>query len=285
MIGRSSRFVKLYGLRIDLQRVEAALQRRRRDGLLHRRRRASRGGRGRTADRADGVQRITVAAVRPARGRRSRSSRMARATAAAVGQAGLPADPRHRAADGRAGERRPIDLRALFADVLQIDPATIDPDQSFVDLGGNSLSYVTMSVRLERALGRLPADWQRLVAAPNWSACTVGASVVAVVGCDAGDQRGAARGGDRARSSARTPTLFELWGGAHLLLGIAGYNFGRFCLTPVPRTDRVRHLRNTIAWIACRRWRGSQSRLLITDDYHWHESVARRQVLRPRTTA
>jgi hypothetical protein len=44
--------------------------------------------------------------------------------------------------------------------------------------------------------------------------------------------------------------LFELWGGAHLLLGVAGYNFGRFCLTPVPRTDRVRHLRNTIACIA-----------------------------------
>ncbi len=55
-----------------------------------------------------------------------------------------------------------IDLRALFADVLQIDPADIDPDASFVDLGGNSLSYVTMSVRLERALGQLPADWQRL---------------------------------------------------------------------------------------------------------------------------
>ncbi len=44
--------------------------------------------------------------------------------------------------------------------------------------------------------------------------------------------------------------LFELWGGAHILLGIAGYNFGRFCLTPLPRADRVRHLRNTIAWIA-----------------------------------
>ena len=29
-------------------------------------------------------------------------------------------------------------------------------------------------------------------------------------------------------------TLYEMWGGAHLLLGIAGYNFGRFCLTPVP---------------------------------------------------
>lgn len=55
-------------------------------------------------------------------------------------------------------------------------------------------------------------------------------------------------------------TLFELWGGAHVLLGIAGYNFGRFCLTPVPRKDRVRHLRSTIAWIAIPRWCGWPSR-------------------------
>ena len=44
-------------------------------------------------------------------------------------------------------------------------------------------------------------------------------------------------------------TLYEMWGGAHLLLGIAGYNFGRFCLTPVRRADRVRHLRKTMTWI------------------------------------
>jgi hypothetical protein len=61
--------------------------------------------------------------------------------------------------------------------------------------------------------------------------------------------------------------LFELWGGAHLLLGIAGYNFGRFCLTPVPRTDRVRHLRNTIAWIAAPSVVWIVIALMVTDDY------------------
>jgi len=61
--------------------------------------------------------------------------------------------------------------------------------------------------------------------------------------------------------------LFELWGGAHLLLGIAGYNFGRFCLTPVPRPDRVRHLRNTIAWIAGPSVAWIAIALMITDDY------------------
>jgi hypothetical protein len=62
--------------------------------------------------------------------------------------------------------------------------------------------------------------------------------------------------------------LYELWGGAHLLLGIAGYNFGRFCLTPVPRTDRVRHLRNTIAWIAGPAVAWIAIALVLTDDYH-----------------
>lgn len=61
--------------------------------------------------------------------------------------------------------------------------------------------------------------------------------------------------------------LFELWGGAHVLLGIAGYNFGRFCLTPVPRTDRLRHLRNTIAWIAGPSVAWIVIALMITDDY------------------
>ncbi|PRC52932.1 AMP-dependent synthetase, partial [Mycobacterium sp. ITM-2017-0098] len=85
-----------------------------------------------------------------------------------------------------------------------------------VELGGNSLTYVTMSVRLERALGRLPADWQRLSlrelrAAPpphrRWwqawgatletSVALRAAAIVLIVGSHA--------------------DLFELWGGAHIL--------------------------------------------------------------------
>ncbi len=162
----------------------------------------------------------------------------------------------------------PVDLRTLFADVLQIDSRTIRDDQSFVDLGGNSLSYVAMSVRLERALGRLPVDWQRLPLAElervtpparrswPWLGATLetsvalrAAAIVLIVGSHA--------------------TLYEMWGGAHLLLGIAGYNFGRFCLTPVPRTDRVRHLRKTMTWIVVPSVIWIALALLITDDYHW----------------
>ncbi len=264
VIGRSSRFVKLYGLRIDLQRVESVL---RDDGVR--------------AFCTDDDQRLVVAAV----GCDERAAQRVTALAAGLPEAairvvavdelpllpsGKPDYQAVRDMARRADEpaRSPADIRALFADVLQIDSRTIRDDQSFVDLGGNSLSYVAMSVRLERALGVLPADWQRLSLAElqrttppvrrswPWLSATLetsvalrAAAIVLIVGSHA--------------------TLYEMWGGAHLLLGVAGYNFGRFCLTPVPRLDRVRHLRNTIAWVVLPSVSWVALALLITDDYHW----------------
>jgi acyl-CoA synthetase (AMP-forming)/AMP-acid ligase II len=262
VIGRSSRFVKMYGLRIDLQRVEATLS-----------------DHGVTAFCTDVDDRLAVAAA----GHDEAEIQHVAAAAAgvpasavrAVTVAELPMLPsgkpdyqavRDLASASNAAQANVIGLRELFADVLQIDADSIDLDASFVDLGGNSLSYVTMSVRLERALGRLPADWQRLSLReleampkparrwwPRWGATLEtsvalrAVAILLIVGSHAG--------------------LFERWGGAHLLLGIAGYNFGRFCLTPVPRTDRVRHLRNTIAWIAGPSVAWIVIALIITDDY------------------
>ncbi len=263
VIGRSSRFVKIYGLRIDLHRVEAALS-----------------AEGVTAFCTDDDERLIVAAV---------DTDSVDVQRVAVSASGLPASavrvtampelpllpsgkPNYQAVREharRTGESDRVgDLRALFADVLQADARTIRDDQSFVDLGGNSLSYVAMSVRLERALGRLPSDWQRKpiaelqrTAAPTrrpwpWLGATLETSValravaiVLIVGSHA--------------------TLYEMWGGAHLLLGIAGYNFGRFCLTPVPRAERVRHLRKTMTWIVVPSVLWIAVALLITDDYHW----------------
>jgi AMP-binding enzyme/Phosphopantetheine attachment site len=260
VIGRSSRFVKMYGLRIDLQHVEATMR-----------------DHGVTAFCTDADDRLAVAAAGHDKGEVHRVAAAAAGLPAgavlAVAVSELPILPSgkpdyHAVRSLASKDATPnvIGLRELFADVLQTDADGIDPEASFVDLGGNSLSYVTMSVRLERALGRLPADWQRLPlreleAMPKperrwrpWWGATLETSVavravaiVFIVGSHAG--------------------LFELWGGAHLLLGIAGYNFGRFCLTPVPRTDRVRHLRNTIAWIAGPSVAWIVVALVITDDY------------------
>jgi hypothetical protein len=265
VVGRRSRFAKMYGLRIDLERVEDALRERGITAMC-------------TED--DGV--LLVAMLMDAANRADgRDAQRDAATAAglptsAVRVLDVPEIPRLPSGKPdyqrvRDIARRPddlddgdeLDLRTMFAHVLQMDPIAVDPDRSFVDLGGNSLSYVMMSVRLERALGHLPADWQRLTLrdlesaprrAARWCGATLETSValravaiVLVVGSHA--------------------ELFKLWGGAHILLGIAGYNFGRFCLTPLPRADRVRHLRNTTVSIAVPTVLWVALALVLTDDY------------------
>jgi acyl-CoA synthetase (AMP-forming)/AMP-acid ligase II len=272
VVGRNSRFVKMYGLRIDLQRVETALR-----------------AQGVSAFCTNDDDRILIAAA----GRHDERE-VQQATAKAAGlptgvvravivddlpllSSGKPDYQTVRRLTRTSEEPRPLELRELFADVLQINATTIDPEASFVDLGGNSLSYVTMSVRLERTIGQLPPDWQRLplrqlermskprrrswVATLETSVALRAAAIVLIVGSHAG--------------------LYELWGGAHLLLGIAGYNFGRFCLTPRPRTDRVRHLGNTIAWIAVPSVLWIAVALMLTRDYTWTNLLLANKFLGP----
>ncbi|MGO4442898.1 AMP-binding protein [Mycobacterium sp. 2YAF39] len=272
VVGRNSRFVKMYGLRIDLQQVEAALR-----------------AKGMPAFCTSDDDLIVVAA---AGSHTERDIQRAAATAA-----GVPAGAVRAAAVeelpllpsgkpdyetvrslARASDQPPVtDLRGLFADALQADAATLDPDASFVDLGGNSLSYVAMTVRLERAIGQLPPDWQRMsirqleriskparrgwLATLETSVALRAAAIVLIVGSHA--------------------ELYELWGGAHILLGVAGYNFGRFCLTPVPRTDRVRHLGSTIAWIAVPSVLWVVVALLLTRDYTWTNLLLANKFLGP----
>lgn len=277
VIGRRSRFVKMYGLRIDLHQLETTLR--------------TQGVPALCTDRGDRL------AVIAAGDHDSDSVRRAAASAAGVPAgavdavtvaelptltSGKPDYPTARvlAAGAAATGQDPADVRAVFSDVLQLDPGTIDDDASFVELGGNSLTYVTMSLRLEKTLGRLPSDWQRksvreLAAVkppePRWwqswgttvesSVALRAAAIVLIVGSHA--------------------DLFELWGGAHILLGVAGYNFGRFCLTPLARTDRVRHLRTTIAWIAVPSVLWIALALIFTDDYHLTNLLLANKILGP----
>lgn len=263
VVGRRSRFAKLYGLRIDLQRVEDVLRERgftaiciEDGGVLLVATSSWPAGRDAQRDAADAAG-LPTSAVRVLDV--AEIPRLPSGKPDYQGVRDIARDP----LGSDHVEDDELDLRTVFADVLQIDPATIGPDQSFVDLGGNSLSYVTMSVRLERALGHLPADWQRLTLREleseprptrRWWNATLETSValravaiVLIVGSHA--------------------ELFTLWGGAHILLGVVGYNFGRFCLTPLPRTDRVRHLRSTTIWIAVPTVAWVAVALIITDDY------------------
>lgn len=124
--------------------------------------------------------------------------------------------------------RTPTDqLVALYADLLARDD--VSPSSSFTTLGGDSLSFVEVSIRLEETLGRLPNDWaSRSIAdlaqlgpsgarrRSRWARTDTAVlvrflAIVAVVGTHAG--------------------LFTLRGGAHLLLAVAGYNTARFTFT------------------------------------------------------
>ncbi|MGZ8812872.1 MAG: AMP-binding protein [Mycobacterium sp.] len=272
VVGRNSRFVKMYGLRIDLQQVEAALR-----------------GRGMPAfcTSDDNTLVVAVAGRHDDREVQRAAAEAAGVPAGAVRALGveeLPLLPSGkpdyetvRRLARRTDQPPSTDLHGLFADMLQVDAATLDPDASFVDLGGNSLSYVTMTVRLERAIGQLPPDWQNMPirqlegitkpARRSWlatletSVALRAAAIVLIVGSHA--------------------ELFELWGGAHILLGVAGYNFGRFCLTPVPRNDRVRHLGNTIAWISVPSVLWVVIALLLTDHYTWTNLLLANKFLGP----
>lgn len=267
VVGRANRFAKLFGLRIDLQRVEAALRDRGIGALC-------------TTD----DETLVLATIDDAQTVRSATADITglppgsvRAVTVAelpMLPSGKPDYPAVRALRAEPAAATP--LRGVFADVLHLDPDSIDADASFVDLGGNSLSYVTMSVRLERALGQLPHEWQRLplreleqlrtrkrrwTATLDTSVILRAVAIVLIVGSHA--------------------ELFEMWGGAHILLGVAGYNFGRFCLTSAPRRDRIRHLRNTIVWIAIPAVTWVAATMPFSDDYQWSNLLLANKFLGP----
>jgi hypothetical protein len=159
-----------------------------------------------------------------------------------------------------AGHADPAGLRRLYAEVLGRPDVTVD--SSFVSLGGDSLSYVELSVRLERALGRLPEQWhttpiRELRACPE----------------PAGKRRTTLETSVALRAVAITlvvgthAALFGLSGGAHLLLGVAGFNFARFHLTAVRSLERVRHIGRSVARVAVASMTWIALAFLLTDDY------------------
>lgn len=283
IVGRMSRFVKVFGLRIDLDRLQQLL--------------ADEGLDTRTASEDE---RLLVFA---------RSDRLAtRARARASALAGIPAHVvssyavsefprtasgkpdtaalvRHaRAVDQQAVNRErgtgPVDaetIRTLYAAVLDRPDAGIE--DSFAGMGGDSLSYVEASLRLEALLGRLPRDWPELSArelaaaaqdapdrgatpAPAGTATTIGAPHSAPATAEA-SRRPRLR---RMMQSVETPAVlraiaivlivgthadvFSIQGGAHLLLVVAGYNLARFQLAGGRGAARSRRLLRSAAHLA-----------------------------------
>jgi hypothetical protein len=150
---------------------------------------------------------------------------------------------------------------------------------SFVDLGGDSLSYVEVSVRLEEALGTLPADWQRL--APTDLVATSPAAEPA--GRRPRWRRVETNVVIRALAVllilANHTKLADLPGGAHTLLVIAGYNLARFQLTGRPPRERAAGMvRGAVRiWAPSALWISVVA--LVAGTYDWRNVLMLNQVL------
>lgn len=287
VVGRHSRFAKVLGLRVDLDRVEAGLAAQGVEALV-----------------VDGGDRVVVGALRDVAesdaGLVGRAAELAGLPGAAVSvvplqewpvlSSGKP-DRQHvlalsrRAVTSSGSSSQLLDVEQSLsrpADVLaSVLGRPVGLEDSFASLGGDSLSYVEASVRLERLLGRLPDDWHlrpvgTLTAVGGdrvprgWRAIETGVllralAIVAIVGTHG--------------------NLLDLTGGAHLLLVLMGFNLGRFALGSPQRRDRVRALVRSAARVAVPSvlWIGGVT--LLTGQYPWATALLVNSLVGPRSWA
>lgn len=259
--GRESRFAKIFGLRVDLQRVEHRFA-----GLGHRLLVTSDDHVMIAAVERAELPPPTAAAIAEIAGLRPNDVVVIEVDELPLLSSGKPdlVAVRHLAEEIERGAAQATQSAGADADIAAefravLGAKHIDATDTFVSLGGDSMSYVELSIRLERRLGQLPDGWHlRPIAELDALATT-------------------AQPGFFVRRFAQMETTTVLravaimcvvsvhmsWymvtGGAHVLLAIAGYNFARFQLDG--DTERPGWLRSmatpfakiaiiTSAWIA-----------------------------------
>jgi acyl-coenzyme A synthetase/AMP-(fatty) acid ligase len=217
LVGRAARFVKICGLRIDPRHVEQVLA-----GLGHRVACTGSGDLLVVASESAGVSPKLVGEHVGLPASRVRVARVGELPRLPTGKVDYPAVAAlaHAAPPPAAGS-----IRDRYAAVLHL--TAVPAGASFVDLGGDSLSYVRMSIEIERILGHVPDGWhltpvgelERLTPRRRVRTSTVetnivlrAAAIVLIVGTHVG--------------------FITVLGGAHLLLIVSGWMFARFCLAP-----------------------------------------------------
>ena len=240
IVGRTARFVKIVGHRIDLEALESDLRSRGFDVAV-----------------AGSDDRLIVAAVGQTDGVRRQlcSLPLPAATVHVVAVDELP-----RLGNGKvdaaailtlvdetpgvpSSDREAETPTQVFRSVLGVD--IVRPLDSFASLGGDSLSYVEASIRLERALGDLPDGWHlRSVAeldecVPRRRGLTTRIDTSVVI-----------RAIGICIIVATHMHVARLAGGAHALLAVAGYNFARFQLESSRASGALRKGLTTIARVA-----------------------------------
>ncbi len=187
---------------------------------------------------------VDVPVPRTDRGKVATGELLVRARCAA--EAGRGADGVTDGADGRddmMGALSATDAGVANVYRTVLGRADVRPHDTFVSLGGDSLSYVECSVRLEALLGSLPEDWHvrrvdefpaprpsRRVRRIDTSVLLRTIGILAVVATHMG-------------------VLF-FPGGAHLMLVVVGYNVSRFLLDVEPARERLRAGARAVARVA-----------------------------------
>lgn len=287
IVGRRSRFAKVVGLRIDLDQVERDL--------------ANAGHEAHCVDLGDAVGVLATAVGAGPEVTETVTRRHGIPASGVVVLDGLEA-PRlptgkpdyrgmaeligaHRAgaaeADGLAGgaarsaEERTDAVVTLYRELLAAPRA--DTTTSFVDLGGDSLSYVEVSVRLEALLHTLPDGWHLLspgeLAASEPARRRPGRRLHTV------DTTVLVRALAILLILANHTHLSFVPGGAHTLLALVGYNVARFQLTSRPRGERVRGIGRSVARVVLpsAAWIGVVA--LVAGTYDWRNVLMLNQVL------
>lgn len=180
-------------------------------------------------------------------------------------------------------------VRLTFAHALERED--INDHDTFVSLGGDSLSYVAVSIRLEQILGTLPHGWHlmplkelsllaqeptdpplhskahwparmlRYLAPPLETGILLRAvAIVFIVSTHIG--------------------LFSWQGTAHVLMGLAGYNFARFQLAGTRHERLCRQLR-TVTRITVPSIVVIGIAFAVTDSYSWANVFLLNTILGP----
>jgi hypothetical protein len=250
IVGRAARFIKPFGLRIDLDRVEDVLAARWPDAAVT-------GDDRRVVAAAAGASLPEIVAA---------TTELTGLPAACVVAVAVDAVPRtaagkpdyaalrEQAHETDAGAAAPDEahesVAALYRTVLGV--ADLGPDDTFVTAGGDSLSYIECAVALEAILHDVPDDWHvrpvtELDAMARRPIATGAARQIALRPMDATVVLRAVAIGAVVATHMR---LFRGPGGAHLLLGVAGYNLSRFHLPLASVRERVASASRSLARIA-----------------------------------
>jgi acyl-CoA synthetase (AMP-forming)/AMP-acid ligase II len=246
IVGRANRMAKVFGERIDLDHLEARLDA---DGVAA------------WCVATDAGIGVLAAGAEPGEVR-SRVVDMTRLPPGAVQVGRVGELPRH--ANGKPDRRGvetllgaddpdgpgtgPSEVRDLLRRALGVEE--VAAEDTFVTLGGDSLSYVEVSLGIEELLCHLPEAWHTLAVGELERM----AAAAATTSVGDGGGRPAWRVVDTSVALRAVAVLlvvgshvgvFRIRGGAHVLLAVAGFNSARFLLgadRPTPGADAARSI-------------------------------------------